>query len=147
MYKTYLSYYFSMSETTTQGADSSVSNFSFKYIESGGLTARYLLISFDSKTNNVNYSTDATGAVVSQRPISSESDLKGLKDVITREGFFRTQSSYSPTKDNEPYIASNLTITMDDKVHTVTWADTSIGVPDGLVKVTDEIKKLTGEKK
>jgi hypothetical protein len=36
---------------------------------------------------------------------------------------------------------------MDDKVHTVTWADISTGVPDGLVKITDEIKKLIAEKK
>jgi hypothetical protein len=31
--------------------DNNGNNFSFKYTESGGLTSRYLLISFDSNTN------------------------------------------------------------------------------------------------
>ena len=120
-------------------------NFSFKYIESGGLTARYLLISLDSNTNTLHYSTDASGAITSEKPIS-DSDLKDLKDVITREGFFSTQTTYSP-KENETYVASNLSITMDDKVHTTTWADTSEGVPEGLKKIRDEIKKLIADKK
>ena len=124
---------------------SDTSNFSFKYIESGGLTARYLLISLDSNTNTLHYSTDASGAITSEKPIS-DSDLKDLKDVITREGFFSTQTTYSP-KENETYVASNLSITMDDKVHTTTWADTSEGVPGGLKKIRDEIKKLIADKK
>src|ERR687891_713944 len=110
--------------------------FSFKYIESGGLTARYLLISLDSNTDTLHYSTDASGAITSEKPVS-DSDLKDLKDVITREEFFSTQTTYSP-KENETYVASNLSITMDDKVHTTTWADTSEGVPEGLKKMTDE---------
>ena len=124
---------------------SDTSNFSFKYIESGGLTARYLLISLDSNTNTLHYSTDASGAITSEKPIS-DSDLKDLKDVITREGFFNTRTTYSP-KENETYVASNLSITMDDKVHTTTWADTSEGVPEGLKKIRDEIKKLIADKK
>jgi hypothetical protein len=124
---------------------SDTSNFSFKYIESGGLTARYLLISLDSNTNTLHYSNDASGAITSEKPIS-DSDLKDLKDVITREGFFSTRTTYSP-KENETYVASNLSITMDDKVHTTTWADTSEGVPEGLKKIRDEIKKLIADKK
>ncbi len=119
--------------------------FSFKYIESGGLTARYLLISFDSNTGTLHYSTDATGAITSEKPVS-DSDLKHLKDAITREGFFTTETSYSP-KENETYIASNLSVTIDDKVHTTTWADTAADVPEGLKKIADEIKKLIADKK
>jgi hypothetical protein len=124
---------------------SDTSNFSFKYIESGGLTARYLLISLDSNTNTLHYSTDASGAIASEKPVS-ESILKDLKDAITREGFFITQTTYSP-KENASYIASNLSVTMCDKVHTTTWADTSTEVPEGLKKIADEIKKLIVEKK
>src|ERR687892_1085962 len=124
-------------------ADTSI--FSFKYIESGGLTARYLLISLDTNTNTLHYSTDASGAITSEKPVS-DSDLKDLKDAITREEFFQTQTTYSP-KENETYVASNLSITMDDKVHTTTWADTASEVPTGLKKIADEIKKLiTGKK-
>jgi hypothetical protein len=124
-------------------ADTSI--FSFKYIESGGLTARYLLISLDSNTNTLHYSTDASGAITSEKPVS-DSDLKDLKDAITREEFFQTQTTYSP-KENETYVASNLSISMGDKVHTTTWADTSEGVPEGLKRIRDEIKKLIVDKK
>jgi len=125
-----------MSDTTT---------FSFKYIESGGLTARYLLISYNPHTNTLTYSTDSTGAMTSEQPLN-DSDLKDLKDAVIREGFFSTQTTYSP-KENETYVASNLSITMDDKVHTTTWADTASEVPTGLKKIADEIKKLiTGKK-
>lgn len=124
-------------------ADTSI--FSFKYIESGGLTARYLLISLDSNTNTLHYSTDASGAITSEKPVP-DSDLKDLKDAITREEFFQTQTAYSP-KENETYVASNLSITMSDKVHTTTWADTSEGVPEGLKRIRDEIKKLIVDKK
>jgi hypothetical protein len=44
----------------------SESSLSFKYIESGGLTARYLLISFNPHTKTLTYSTDATGAMTSE---------------------------------------------------------------------------------
>src|ERR687898_2605208 len=123
---------------------SDTSNFSFKYIESGGLTARYLLISLDSNTNTLHYSTDASGAITSEKPVS-DSDLKDLKDAITREEFFQTQTTYSP-KENETYIASNLSVTMGDKVHTTTWADTAPELPEGLKKIADEIKKLIADK-
>ena len=63
-----------MSDTTT---------FSFKYIESGGLTARYLLISYNPHTNTLTYSTDSTGAMTSEQPLN-DSDLKDLKDAIIR---------------------------------------------------------------
>ena len=125
-----------MSDTTT---------FSFKYIESGGLTARYLLISYNPHTNTLTYSTDPTGAMTSEQPLN-DSDLKDLKDAIIREGFFSTQTTYSP-KENETYVASNLSITMDDKVHTTTWTDTAPEVPTGLKKIADEIKKLIADKK
>lgn len=118
---------------------------SFKYIESGGLTARYLLISYNPHTKTLTYSTDATGAMTSEQPIN-DSDLKDLRDAIIREGFFSAQTTYSP-KENETYLASNLSITMDDKVHTTTWADTASGVPTGLKKIADEIKKLIAGKK
>jgi hypothetical protein len=124
---------------------SNTSALSFKYIESGGLTARYLLISYNPHTKTLTYSTDATGAMTSEQPIN-DSDLKELRDAIIREGFFSAQTTYSP-KENETYVASNLSITMDDKVHTTTWADTASGVPTGLKKIANEIKKLIAGKK
>jgi hypothetical protein len=54
---------------------SDTSYLSFKYIESGGLTARYLLISFNPHTKTLTYSTDSTGAMTSEQPLN-DSDLK-----------------------------------------------------------------------
>ena len=79
---------------------SNSTSFSFKYVESGGLSARYQLISYDPETNTLRYSTDATGV-----------------------------------------------ITMDDNVHTTTWADTSPEIPEELRKIAEEIKKLIADKK
>jgi hypothetical protein len=52
----------SLSSPTNDGDD-----FSFKFTESGGLTSRYLLISFDSKTNTLTSSTDISGSNLSHK--------------------------------------------------------------------------------
>ena len=38
-------------------------------------------------------------------------------------------------------------VTMDNKVHTTTSADTAAEVPEGMKKIADEIKKLIADKK
>jgi hypothetical protein len=102
------------------------------------------LVSFNSDINTLHYSTDATGAITSEK-LLNDSDLKDLKDIIIREGFFSTQTTYSP-KENETYVASNLSVMMGDKVHTTTWADTAPELPEALKKIADEIKKLIADK-
>ena len=44
------------------GKELSNTEFSFKYTESGGITNRYLLISYNSKTNIITSSTDVSGS-------------------------------------------------------------------------------------
>ena len=56
--------------TTTGKENSPIAEFSFKYTESGGITSRYLLISFDSKTKILTSSTDVSGANLSHKPIT-----------------------------------------------------------------------------
>ncbi|MFY9795744.1 MAG: hypothetical protein WA323_25785 [Candidatus Nitrosopolaris sp.] len=50
-------------ERNEKDNDRNLSNteFSFKYAESGGITNRYLLISYNSKTNIITSSTDVSG--------------------------------------------------------------------------------------
>jgi hypothetical protein len=60
------------------------------------------LISFDPSTNTLHHSTDASGAITSEKPVS-ESDLKELTDALTREGFFDTHTRYFP-KENETHM-------------------------------------------
>jgi hypothetical protein len=123
-------------------------DFSFKYTESGGLTARYLLISFDSKTNNLTTSSDISGSNISQRPLS-DTDKMDLKNTITETEFFKTKTDYPPEKEDDPtLVAYSLAITMgSDKTHTTAWTNASKGMPDSIKRVVDEIKKVVAKEK
>jgi hypothetical protein len=123
-------------------------DFSFKYTESGGLTARYLLISFDSKTNVLTTSSDISGSNISQRALS-DTDKIDLKNTITDTEFFKTKTDYPPEKEDDPtLVAYILAITMGgDKTHTTAWTNTSKGMPDNIKKIVDEIKKVVDKEK
>ena len=128
--------------------EDSLSNtdFNFKYTESGGLTARYLLISYDSKTNILASSTDISGSNISQKPLS-DADKDDL-NTITESEFFKTKTDYPPEKEDDPSLVSfNLTATIEDKTHTTAWTNTSKEIPDGITKIVDEIKKVVAKEK
>src|SRR5215217_8495816 len=78
-------------------------NFSFKYTESVGLTARYLLISFDSNTNTLSSSTDISGSNLSQKTVP-DSDKQELKDTIMQNNFFECKADYPPEKEDDPSL-------------------------------------------
>ena len=121
--------------------------FSFKYTESGGLTARYLLISFDSNTNTLTSSTDISGSNLSQKTIS-DSDKQELKETIIQNNFFESKADYPPEKEDDPsLVAYSLAITISDKTHTTAWTNTSKEMPDSIKKVIDEIKKVVTKEK
>jgi hypothetical protein len=122
-------------------------DFSFKYTESGGLTARYLLISFDSKTNVLTTSSDISGSNISQRPLS-DTDKMDLKNTITETEFFKTKTDYPPEKEDDPtLLVYSLAITMGDKTHTTAWTNTSKEMPDSITKIVDETKKVVAKEK
>jgi hypothetical protein len=128
--------------TATGNENSSITYFSFKYTESGGITSRYLLISFDSKTKILTSSTDVSGANLSQKPLS-DSEENDLKGAITKNEFFKTKTDYPPEEEDSKYISYNLTVTMNDNAHTTGWTDGSKGTPDGIMKIVNEIKKVS----
>ena len=142
--------------TTTAGNTNSTSPtdgdddyFSFKYTESVGLSARYLMISFDSITNTLTSSTDISGSNnLSYKPVS-DSDKQELKDEITKNNFFNSKADYSPEKEDDPsLIAYSLAVTIGgDKTHTTTWTNDSKEIPDGIVKVVDAIRRITAKGK
>jgi hypothetical protein len=123
-------------------------DFSFKYTESGGLTARYLLISFDSKTNVLTTSSDISGSNISQRPLS-DTDKIDFKNTITETGFFKNKTDYPPEKEDDPtLVAYSVAITMgSEKTHTTAWTNTSKGVLHNIKKVVDEVKKVVDKEK
>jgi hypothetical protein len=122
-------------------------NFSFKYTESGGLTSRYLLISFDSNTNTLSSSTDISGTNLSQKTVP-DSDKQELKDSIMQNNFFECKADYPPEKEDDPsLVAYNLAITIGDKTHTTAWTNTSRERPDSISNIVAAIRRITAKEK
>jgi hypothetical protein len=126
--------------------DLSNTEFSFKYTESGGITNRYLLVSYNSKTNILTSSSDVTGSNISQKQ-HSESDEQELRDVVRENEFFKTRSDYPPEKEDENLVAYTLTITVGDNAHTTGWTGASKDIPDSIVKIVNGIKRIVSKEK
>jgi hypothetical protein len=131
----------------SSNANNNTNNFSFKYTESGGLNARYLLISFDSNTNTLSSSTDISGTNLSQKAVP-DSDKQELKDAIVQNNFFECKADYPPENENDPsLVAYSLMVTVGDKTHTTAWTNTSRERPDTIAKIVDSIRRITAKEK
>lgn len=137
-----------MSNSTKENSINTSSSFSFKYVESGGLANNYLVISYDSESNNLKVSTDMSGADLTQKSIE-DSEKTDLIETITKNNFFNTKANYVTEKENEDNtaISSSLTVTIDKDIHTAVWTNNSQEVPAQLIEITNEIKKLAHGKK
>jgi hypothetical protein len=137
-----------MSTSTKENSINTPSSFSFKYVESGGLANNYLVISFDSESNNLKVSTDMSGADLTQKSIE-DSEKTDLIETITKNNFFNTKANYVTEKENEDNtaISSSLTVTIDKDIHTAVWTNNSQEVPAQLIEITNEIKKIAHGKK
>ena len=137
-----------MSNNTKENSVNNLSSISFKYVESGGLTNNYLVISFDSETNNLKVSTDISGADLTQKPLE-ESEKTALINTITKNNFFKTEPTYVTEKEDadNTAIAFSLTVTIDNNIHTAVWTNKSKDVPQGLIETTNEIKNMAHGKK
>jgi hypothetical protein len=122
--------------------------FSFKYLESGGLANNYLVISFDSGSNNIKVSTDISGTNITQKPIEDSAN-NTLIDTIRKNNFFNTESTYVTEKEDEDNtaISSSLTVTLGNDIHTTVWTSKSKDVPEGLNEITNQIKDIAHGKK
>ncbi|MGC2573098.1 MAG: hypothetical protein WA364_16425 [Candidatus Nitrosopolaris sp.] len=126
--------------------DLSNTEFSFKYTESGGVTNRYLLISYNSKTNIITSSTDVSGSSITEKK-PTESDEQELKQVARETEFFKTRTDYPPEKEDETLVAYTLTITVGANAHTTGWTDVSKDLPDSIIKIVDKIKRIISKEK
>lgn len=122
--------------------------FSFKYLESGGLANNYLVISFDSESNNLKVSTDISATNLTQKPIE-DSEKNTLMDTISKNNFFNSESTYVTEKEDEDNsaISSSLTVTSGNNIHTTVWTSKSKDVPQGLNEIINEIKNSAHGKK
>ena len=133
-------------ERNKQNRDLLNTEFSFKYTKSGGFTKRYLLISYNSKTNIITSSTDVGGSNITQKQ-PSEADKQELREVVRTNEFFKTRTDYPPEKEDENLIAHTLTITVGDNTHTTGWTDVSRDIPDSIIKIVNEIKRIASKEK
>jgi hypothetical protein len=87
------------------------------------LASRYLIISYNSKTNIITSSTDVSGSNITEKQ-PTESDEQELK-VARAMDFFNTKTDYPPEKEDENLVVHALTITVGDNIHTTGWTGAS----------------------
>ena len=124
--------------------------FSFKYTESGGLSNKYLIVSYDSATKEIKASTDMTGSNLVQKTLAN-SDEETLREYFKGNRFFEFNADYSAGKDIEKddssVLSFTLIVTKGSKVHTVIWTNKSTEIPDELTQIKAKIKEMVSSKK
>jgi hypothetical protein len=124
--------------------------FSFKYTESGGLSNKYILISYDSTTKEIKTSTDITGSNLAQKTLT-DSDEKQLRECFEENRFFELNADYPSEKDAElddsNVLSFTLIATIGNKVHTVIWTDKSKEALEELTRIKNKVKEIVSDKK
>jgi hypothetical protein len=124
--------------------------FSFKYTESGGLSNKYILISYDSTTKEIKTSTDITGSNLAQKTLT-DSDERRLRECFEENRFFELNADYPSEKDAEPddsnVLSFTLIATIGNKVHTVIWTNKSKEAPEELIQIKNKVKEIVSNKK
>ncbi len=124
--------------------------FSFKYTESGGLSNKYLLVSYDSATKEIKASTDMSGSNLVQKTLA-DSDEETLREYFKGNRFFEFNADYPAGKDIEKddssVLSFTLIVTKGSKVHTVIWTNKSTEIPDELTQIKAKIKEIVSSKK
>lgn len=125
-------------------------DFSFKYTESGGLSNKYLLVSYDSATKEIKASSDMTGSNLVQKTLADE-DEEALRDSFKGDRFFEFNADYPAGNDTENddsnVLSFTLIATLGSKVHTVIWTNKSTDIPDELTQIKAKIKEIVSSKK
>jgi hypothetical protein len=139
--------------------DATTTNLQFSYTKLGVLNGAYQRISYNSETRTLGLSNTSasstiseTGKILSSQQASqfqsnkqlSETDERNLLDTITRNGFFEANSVYPPstTANQKDYLLHVLAISVDSKMHTVLWTDSSSNVPAGISSMAQTIENM-----
>jgi hypothetical protein len=141
---------FAQISNQNQSGSSSDADLKFAYTKLGVLGGIYQLISYDS-TSDVLTSRSSAAAIPMQSNDQSnvqspgqlsESEKNNLKEMINNNGFFQANSFYPPsTKGAQNYtFLYILSITMDNRPHTVLWTDTSNNVSANLLSIVQAIE-------
>jgi hypothetical protein len=139
--------------------DATTTNLQFSYTKLGVLSGAFQRISYNSETRTLGLSNTSasstiteTGKILSSQQASqsqsnkqlTETDERNLLDTIARNGFFETNSVYPPstTANQKGYILHVLAISVDGKMHTVLWTDSSSNVPAGISSMAQSIENM-----
>src|SRR5215203_2007645 len=149
-------------ELFVQASNDSTTNLQFSYTKLGVLSGGFQRISYNSETKTLGLSNISasstiaeTGKISSQQASQSQSnkqltetDERNLLDAIAKNGFFEANGVYPPssTANQEDYILHVLSISMDDRMHTVLWADSSGNVPAGISSIAQTIENMASDK-
>jgi hypothetical protein len=146
-----------------QASSDATTNLQFSYTKLGVLSGGYQRISYNSETKTLGLSNTSasstiaeTGRISSSQQTSqsqsnkqlSETDERNLLDTITKNGFFEANSMYPPsTAANQgDYILHVLAISVDGRIHTVLWTDSSSNVPAGISSIAQTIENMASNK-
>jgi hypothetical protein len=142
--------------------DVTTTSLQFSYTKLGVLNGAYQRISYNSETRTLGLSNTSasstiseTGKILSSQQASqsqsnkqlSETDERNLLDTITRNGFFEANSVYPPstTANQKDYLLHVLAISVDGKMHTVLWTDSSSNVPSGISSTAQMIENMASD--
>jgi hypothetical protein len=138
--------YHPLVETSAQNSDSLLRNndnnkqenmqgFSFNYTKFDFFDRALTTISYDFHILKVK-----KDAVVKSTTTLTDQQIKDLKDIISKNSFFQTN-----TQRDEPVLENNreysLTVTLNGKRHSVEWTDAAWHI--GLFKIADTIENIT----
>jgi hypothetical protein len=139
--------------------DATTTNLQFSYTKLGVLSGAFQRISYNSETRTLGLSNTSasstiteTGKILSSQQASqsqsnkqlTETDERNLLDTIARNGFFEANGVYPPstTANQKGYILHVLAISVDGKMHTVLWTDSSSNVPAGISSMAQSIENM-----
>ena len=116
----------------------------FLYERGGGFAPQLSSerISYDSLTNQL---VSISGSNPPEIKILTDPEQYCLEKIIEQSGFFEASSDYPPVKGAADFFTHSLGIILSNKTHTVSWTDVSEGVPEGIIKIVQEIQDLAAK--
>jgi hypothetical protein len=150
-------------KVSAQASNDATTTLQFSYTKLGVFSGAFQRISYNSETKTLGLSNTSesstiteTGKISSSQQTSqsqsnkqlTETDELNLLDAIAKNGFFEANSVYPPstTANQEDYILHVLAVSVDGKVHTVLWTDSSNNVPAGISSVAQTIENMASNK-
>ena len=128
----------------------------FVYTTFGILNGTYQRLAYNSETGSLAQSSISAAADdggVSQRATQSQSnkqisdsDARNLEQMINNNRFFEMNGFYPPSATGaQDYLVHVLSVTLNDRTHSVLWTDQSNNLPAELLSIANTIEELSAK--